>query len=164
VFRVAGALEVGAFAGFGYVIPGGIAGYGFGADFDYETDRVEIEGGLLANFQGGGFTFLEVAADLTVHATDRIDVYLGGEFDTLGLDNDVWAGAQIDFGALAPYAGVWYAFGAGFGAELGVELEKQLGTGPFSLIGEAEINLALGGGAFGFASIGIRFQRGDIDD
>ena len=42
--------------------------------------------------------------------------------------------------------------------------EKQLGTGPFSLIGEAEINVALGGGAFGFASIGIRFQRGDIDD
>jgi hypothetical protein len=168
VFRVAGALEVGAFAGFRYIIPGGINLYGFGGDFDYETDRVEIEGGLLANFQAGGFAFLEGAAEATLHATDRIDVYVGGDFDTDMADTDVWAGAQIDFGALAPYAGVWYSFGNtpadGFGAELGVELEKQLGTGPFSLIGEAEINYAPGYGPFGFASIGIRFQRGDIDD
>lgn len=163
VFRVAGPLEVGAYAGFGFIVPGGIGGYGFGGDFEYDTDRMTVEGGLQANFQGGGFTFLEGAAELTLHATDRIDVFFGGDFDTTGLDNDLWAGARIDFGAIAPYAGVWYAFGGGFGAEFGVDLAKPLGTSPFSLIGEAEINIAQGG-AFGFASIGIRFQRGDIDD
>jgi hypothetical protein len=164
VFRASGALEAGAYAGFGFGIPGGLGGYGFGADFEFDTDRLTVEGYVQANFFGGAFAFLEGGADVTLHLTDRLDVYLGGDLDNqMGLDGDVWAGAQIDFGAIAPYAGVWYAFGGPIGAELGVELERPLGTGPFALIGEAEINFALGGGAFGFASIGIRFQRGEID-
>jgi len=165
VFRVAGPLEVGAYAGFGYVVPGGFGGYGFGGDFEYDTDRVTIDGFVQANFFGGGFSFLEGGVETTLHLTDRLDAYVGVEAAKgISIDGDVWAGVQIDFGAIAPYAGIWYAFGDGFGAELGVELEKQLGTGPFSLIGNAEINFALGGGAFGVASIGIRFQRGDLDD
>ncbi|MCW5713026.1 MAG: hypothetical protein KIT43_00730 [Bauldia sp.] len=165
VFRVAGPLEVGAYAGFGYIVPGGIGGYGFGGDFEYDTDRVTVEGFVQANFFGGGFAFLEGGTETTLHLTDRLDVYFGVEVaNQMGISGDVWAGAQIDFGAIAPYAGIWYAFGGPVGAEFGVELEKPLGTGPFSLIGQAEINIALGGGASGFASIGIRFQRGEIDD
>ncbi len=54
----------------------------------------------------------------------------------------------------------------GFGLELtaGVELERPVGTGPFTLIGGAGMEYDLGVGLGLEAYIGIRFNRGDRDN
>lgn len=166
VFHQGGALEVGVYAGFGFAIPGGLGGYGFGGDFRLDTDRLTVESFMQANFFAGGFDALSTETDVTIHATDKLDIYFGGELDTdfVGLDYAVWAGAQLDLGAFKPYAGIWYGPMSGLGAEIGFDLEKQLGNGPFSLIGGGEVNLGIGGLVSAEATIGIRFQRGEFPD
>lgn len=162
VFRSMGAVEVGVYAGFGVALPGGIGGYGFGADFAYDTDRLTVETYVQANFFAGGFQFLDFETDVTLHVTDKLDIYGGTDLETdfVTFFLSGYLGAQYDFGVLAPYATVW--LDGGLGGELGVEVEYQIGNGPFSLLGYAEVEFD-GGGPDGFAGIGIKFSRGGTD-
>lgn len=166
VFHSAGDVELGVYAGFGFSVPGGIGGYGFGGDFRLDNDRLTVESYLQANFFAGAFNFISTETDVTVHASDKFDVYFGGDLFIGGgpASYDVWAGAQYDFGVFAPYGGVWFGNDTGFGAELGFELEKKLGNGPLSLIGGAEVNIGLDGLRNADASVGIRYQLGHFPD
>jgi len=74
--------------------------------------------------------------------------------------------ATLNLGALSPYVGVqgYYDGMGGLMAYAGVEIERPIGTGPFTLIGGAEVDYYLGGGLGLEAYIGIRFNRGDRDN
>lgn len=161
VFRSAGSLEVGAYAGVGVLVPVG-AGYWLGGDFEYDTDRLTLEGYVEANFTAGGFESVETAANLTVHVTDKLDVGGGIAFETDPVDPDFagFVGVQYDFGLLAPYAQVW--FGDDRAIDLGVELEHRFGESPISLLGYAEVELN-GTSPVVYVGVGIRFSHGGTD-
>lgn len=120
-------------------------------DFSFGTFGLDLDLGVNAE--------LEVNDRLTVEGWARADV-IGGLF--------VAAGGQATFnlGALSPYVGVEARYDMGFGLEVtaGVELERPIGTGPFTLIGGAGMEYDLGGGLGLEAHIGIRFNRGDRDN
>lgn len=162
VFRAMGNAEVGVYAGFGVEVPGGLDGYGFGFDFAYDSDRLTLESFVQANFNGGGFNFLDTETELTVHVNDRLDVYAGVDVETDFTGNPFlagWAGAQLSLGALSPYATVYFSNFDGLEAELGVELEYQIGNGPLSLLGNAEVDFGFPGTRF-FVAAGIRYAIG----
>lgn len=163
VFLSRGDAEIGVYAGLLAEIPGGIDFTAVGADFSIDNDRLELDTYVQANFDGG-FDFLSAGVDLTVHATERLDLNAGGalstDFGGGGAFLEAWAGAQLDFGLLAPYAGVYVSNGMErFTAELGVELEHQIGNGPLSLLGYAEFDFGTFGPAI-FAGVGIKYSIG----
>lgn len=159
VFRSAGSVEVGAYAGAGVSVPFG-PGYRLGGDFEYDTERLTLEGYVEANFAAAGFEFLETAANLTVHVSDKLDIGGGIALETGPVEVAGFIGLQYDLGLLAPYAQVW--FGNDRAIDLGVELEHRFGEGPISLLGYAEVELD-GTGPEVFLGIGVRFNRGGTD-
>ena len=103
--------------------------------------------------------------------------YFGAEFDVTE-QVEIWGelyvsdtgfggvrvGAELDLGMIDPYAfarwsnGRWYFEG-------GADFEKQIGTGPLSLIGDARVWYGTPCCGFGFeAGVGIRYTMGDHDD
>jgi len=161
VFRSAGDIEVGAYAGLGVSVPFGLL-YWLGGDFEYDTDRMTLDGFVQATFSPGGFEFIETEANLAIHVTDKLDIGGGIAFgtDLMGFGFAGYVGAQYDFGLLAPYVQVW--FDQGLAVDLGVELEHRFGNGPLALLGYAEVELD-GGGPEVYAGIGIRLSLGGAD-
>lgn len=164
VFRAIGPVEIGVFAGAN--LNPGITGnnYYFGGDFTYETDRVEVETYVAAQyFLGGTVRLIAAGAEATVHVTDRLDVIAGVERNLLFGSVDIEGRVELDLGAVTPFAGVIYNPSLGVIGQVGVELEKQLGTGPLSLIGYGRADFGVFGPSVA-VGLGIRFSRGDIDD
>lgn len=166
LFRATGPIELGAHATFEFGVPGGLDGYGFGADIAYEGDLLTLEAEAGAAFLPGfGFNAYTAIAEITAHLGDRLDLYAGADFmtDLIVTAVNAWAGARLDLGVVAPYAGIDHREGPnGWSANVGIDIEKQIGTGPFSLIGYTEARF----GFFGptaLGGIGLRFSRGAVE-
>ncbi|MCW5716854.1 MAG: hypothetical protein KIS68_03370 [Bauldia sp.] len=186
LYRIIGNAQVGFFVSPYNFVPLDIE---FGPTFRYETDRFEYAHETEINYNGAWQ--IEFDNDITVHVNDRLDIEGYFDFSFSGaylyfgiyaelevndrLTLEGWADAyvsggfgagvggraQLDFGPLSPFVGAnWYSMG-GVGVFAGVELEHQIGTGPFTLIGDAGVNWNPGGPPGFYASIGIRFNRGD---
>lgn len=126
----------------------GLTVYAWG-DFD-----VEFGAPVYFDLDMGGGAELDVTERLTLEGWADIDL-LGGFGVGFGGE------ATLHLGPISPfvYANWYSAGGLGFGA--GLELEHPIGTGPLTLIGDAGVNIYPGGTPDYYASIGIRFNRGD---
>jgi len=103
----------------------------------------------------GGAAELDVNDRLTVEGWASIDLF--GGFG-VGLGGE----ARLHLGPISPFVMAdWYSNG-GLWVGAGLELEHPIGTGPFTLIGDAGVGLAIGGSPNYYASIGIRFNRGNV--
>jgi hypothetical protein len=93
---------------------------------------------------------------------DRLDIGAWIEFDEDGFDGaGVWA--ELDLGNIEPYAGIWIYNPSDWGIEIGVDLDDQIGTGPYSLIGNAQLQVGCCGPSFRTSS-GIKYEIGGDDD
>lgn len=108
---------------------------------------------------GGGFD-LDVGVETELVVSDRVTLEGWAEADLFGgIGFGLGGRATLHLGPFSPFIGLdWYG---GIVAFAGVEFERQIGTGPFTLIGEAGTNYYFGGAPDYYASIGIRFNRGD---
>lgn len=149
----------------------------------------EFEVGVFGRYIDLGIdTEMKVNDRLTVHAWGNVDVEFGApmsfdayagaraEFDvndrltvegwgTIDLVGGVGVGlggeARLHLGPISPFVRAdWYSAG-GLWLGAGLELEHPIGTGPFTLIGDAGVERAPDGTPNYYASIGIRFNRGD---
>lgn len=151
---------------YGYVgssIPFGMYGYGVGWDLEVETGNVTIHNDNWLDLTGGLQLNDNTEVEFTVR--DRVTIsagfYLGWDFP--GLYADIHGRAEVDVGDFTPYIFAWWSpTDADFGAGVGVDVEHPIGTGPLSLIGNVELERWPGGTELS-ASIGIRFNRGEVN-
>lgn len=134
VFREVGAIEMGAFVGFGSSIP--YMGYGlwFGGDFAYETDTTKIEHWTTAYFNGGGFDEIDLDTEIKLNPNDLLEIrgYAGLELDLPGVD--FYADGEARFMVrehLQPLVGAWLELDGG-GPEYGVWGGLRLPFGSFT--------------------------------
>lgn len=103
-------------------------------------------------------------------------VGFGVEFDPAGpleIDADVWfdGGGFNRVSFLVDYElsevldfVLEGGFDGGFFIAVGLDLDDQIGNGPFSLIGFTRLGFSSGGGFGAIAAVGIRYTLGDVDD
>lgn len=159
----------------------------FWSDFEV-NDRLDI--GAWIEFDDDGFDEVGVWADFDVNdklflafefdfdAVDDWDLEFWGDFDVtdmleigawIDFDEDGFDGAgvwaELDLGNIEPYAGIWFDGPGDFGMEIGADLDDQIGTGPYSLIGNVELEVGGCCGPAFNARIGIKYEiGGDGDD
>jgi hypothetical protein len=127
------------------------------------NDRVRIDA-----YSDFGFGFygpdLDIGIEVDFEPNDRLEIEGWVWADLIG-NPEVGAGGEVKLtlGALAPYVGAQFEYGMGLdlGFWAGVELERQIGTGPFTLTGDAGVAMNLGGTPNFYAEIGIRYNIGD---
>jgi hypothetical protein len=142
-------------------------------DFDFENllevnvnDRLTIE--AYSEFEFGFFgpdLDVEIYADFELNDRFTLEGWVWA--DLIGGPGAGGAGeVTLNLGALSPYVGAAVYTGMGLGLEFwaGVEFERQIGTGPFALTGDAGVELNLGGTPAFYAEIGIRYNLGDRDN
>ncbi len=148
------------------------------------TDALLLEGFL--SFEGG---FDEVGIMATYSVNDRLDVWgaleLGGGWDAgLGVVFDVtpalevtaeawfepggidWVGLTLTYEAndwLTLLGYMDFNF-PGWSVGGGALFERQIGTGPLSLIAFGQVGYNGGGPLFLSGAVGIRYSLGDVDD
>ena len=155
-------------------------------EFDV-NDRLEIWAGLVLDL--GGFEWFEIGVEFDVNerllvgaeldfwsftdwrielwvdydVNDMFEIGAWIEFDDDGF-NGIGAWAELDLGDIEPYVGGWFDNPGDWGAWVGVDLEDQIRTGPYSLIGNVELGIAGCCGPNFRASIGIQYKIGEDDD
>lgn len=170
VFKQFGNFEVGAMLTGGGAIPIGSGGYAEAGPYV----RYSMEHGMLTVDQTFSFLFpvvgmgntrfssetevtVDVNDDFELKAEFRLDRPLGGPFFAY-----LELGAAYTMGPITPYAELEINFGDPMRITLGADFERQLGSGPFSLIANAELQLSPTYRQ-GSVSVGIRFRRGNTD-
>lgn len=157
------------------------------------NERLDVGGYLDFEFGVYG-PYLDLGANTNIEVNDRLTVEAWTDFgiDGMGLELDFGVNGELDvndrltlegwaaaflfggpgfavggqatlhLGPISPFVGIeWDGGIGGFG---GVELEHRIGSGPYTLIGHAGMNFYPGQSLDYFASIGIRFNLGDVDN
>lgn len=155
-------------------------------EFDV-NDRLEIWAELILDLSG--FDWFEIGGEFDVNerllvgaeldvwsftdwniefwaefdVNDMLEIGAWIEFDDDGFDG-VGAWAELDLGDIEPYVAAGFSNPGSWGVWAGVDLEDQIGTGPYSLIGNVELGFAACCGPDFRASIGIQYKIGEDDD
>ncbi|MCW5695341.1 MAG: hypothetical protein KIS96_01270 [Bauldia sp.] len=128
---------------------GGVfSGWGNGTEITFDvTDRVEIHGFFGVDFDGGGPS-VTVLAEATIKAGSRLEVVpsIDVVFSGMGTFLNTGVILRVPLGVVTPYVGANWSPGNFANVELGIDLERQIGTGPLSLIGNAEYSVGFFGG------------------
>jgi len=156
---------------------------------DHESGRLSVRSENFVWFFPG-FDFYS-NTELEFRATDRLravggfefweignwSAYVGAEFDVTE-QLEIWGaliidtgefgfirvGAELDLGMIDPYVAFYWRPGA-WQIEAGADLEKPLGTGPYSLVGDINVRYSMPCCGLGFeAGFGIRYTIGDNDE
>jgi hypothetical protein len=152
---------------YGYVntsIPFGNFGGGLGWDLEVQAGKVTIHNDNWLDIWSGGIG-LNNSTELEFTVSDRVTV-IGGVFvgyDFPGFYMDLSGRAKLDLGDFTPYVFAWWSpTTTNFGGGIGVDVEHQIGAGPLSLVGNAELYAYPGGRNFSMR-IGVRYSRGDVN-
>lgn len=120
------------------------------------TDVLSVWGEI--GLASGGLHGVEFGAEY--QATERLELWADVRFNgfrlQLGANYEVleWLDVLAEFG--------WSP--GGWDVELGAEIEDQIGTGPYSLIGGVYVGYGTPCCGFGFSAMGgIRYTLGDVD-
>jgi hypothetical protein len=131
-----------------------------GVDFEYTAGRLMIYNDTYFHFDA-----FHIHSDTRVKfaVIDQITVY--GDFDLRIFEGPLEVeylqiGVELDLGNITPYLRAHTDLDGFCGIDLGVELERPIGTGPLTLLGEAELGYHPGDGFDLELSIGIRYSRG----
>lgn len=170
VFKQFGNFEVGAMLQGGGGFPIGSGGYAEAGPYV----RYSIEHGMLTLDQtfsyifpviGAGNRYFSSETEVKVAVNDALELRAAFDLDR-AMGGPFFAylhvGAGYTIGPITPYAELEINFGDPMQTTLGVDLERQIGTGPLSLIGNAELQLSPTFRAAS-VSVGIRFNRGSTD-
>ncbi|MGV8840354.1 MAG: hypothetical protein ACWA6X_08630 [Bauldia sp.] len=170
VFKQFGNFEVGAMLQGGGGFPIGSVGFAEAGPYV----RYSMEHGMLTLDQTFSFLFPVVSmgnryfsseTEVTVDVNDNLELTADFQLDR-PLGGPFFAylslGAAYTMGPLTPYAELQISFGDPMRIILGADFERQIGTGPLSLIGNAQLQLSP---TYREASVsvGIRFSRGNTD-
>lgn len=128
------------------------------------SDRLEVYQELTVIVDGGVGLYAEGDIDVGIRGPVRLIAGYDLTYTPGPQFVGVYGGVQLDLNGIKPYVtGFWTNDGGPFyGVNLGVEIERELGDGPFTLIGGTDLTLSNGGRAFE-AAIGIRFELGGDD-
>ncbi|MCW5714516.1 MAG: hypothetical protein KIT43_08410 [Bauldia sp.] len=121
------------------------------SEFDFGFYGPDLDVGIYADFE----------------PNDRLKIEGWAWADLIGSPSAGAGGqATLNLGALSPYVGGQVSYGMGLHLDFwaGVELERPIGTGPLTLIGDAGVGMYLGGTPNFYAEIGIRYNFGDRDN
>lgn len=131
-----------------------------GVDFEYTAGNLMIYNDTYFHFDS-----FHIHSDTRVRfaVTDQITVF--GDFDLRIFDGPLeveylQVGVELDLGNITATLRTHTDFGGNRGIDLGVELEHPIGTGPLTLLGEAELGFHAGDGFDLELSVGIRYARG----
>ncbi len=148
-------------------IPFGSHTFGLGWNVQYQAGHVTVLNDNTYGFIGGSIAFIGNTTRVKVDVNEQLSVgarlQLGFSGGPVNVSLGAWA--QYDLGTIKPYI---YASGSPTGGSwyggIGLDLEHPIGTGPFSLIGGAELQYDSAGGPAFLSNIGIRYGMGEVDD
>lgn len=148
----------------GSIPPGHYLDVGAGWDLEYRGGNFTVWNDNWFDFDGTFSLSNQILIQYAV--TDQVKVETGMyvEFDGGGVFFDFEGAVRLELGGFTPFVSAyWSPSGAWGNVVAGVDFEHALGTGPFSLIGNAQIALQTGVGLTGGASIGIRYGQGTVN-
>jgi hypothetical protein len=168
VSRSFGDFQLGAYA----IVTGSVPlvggwGFGLGWNLEYNAGNLTVLNDNTFAFGGGGLASVGNTTRVKFDVNEQLSVGGRLELGFSGGPTNVGLGAwaQLDLGTVKPYL---HAFGSPtsgyWNGGIGLELEHQISTGPFSLIGAAEIQVDSSFGVGFLSNIGIRYSRGEVDD
>ena len=130
-----------------------------GVDFEYTAGSLMVYNDTYFHFDAFHMhtdTRLEFAVNDQVTVFGDIDLRLfDGPFEIEYLR----VGVELDLGNITPYAYIHTDLDGFAGVDVGVELERPIGTGPLTLLGEVELGYHPGYGFDVELSVGIRYAR-----
>lgn len=140
--------------------PGGFEFWGIYTDIEYEADRLEFFQSLDVQFWGPGVAFY-AEGDVNLQVRGPFHVFAGYDLETGPFPSyfGVYGGVQLDLNGIKPYIHPWWENDGDFGLDIGVDIERQIGNGPFSLVGWSEFTIANYGWDYEMA-IGFRYEIG----
>lgn len=130
------------------------------------SDALTIENYTWFGFGGGGIYGFNVDTWATFGVTEMLSLSAGVYVSHYGSPSyyELYAGAEYEIGDVTPYLDLWWSPSEGtWGGDVGLDFERQLGTGPFSLLANTEFDFGASGPDL-YVGIGIKFTRGDVDD
>jgi len=162
VYRAMGNVVVGAYAGVHGDVPGGVDFFELGGDIEFSSGNLVVYNETWIEFDGSLFVWNNTEAEYNINERllvgGAIELGFGG--GPILVEIEAWA--ELDLGNITPYVFGSVVFPLGFfEVEFGIDLERPIGSGPFSLIGNLEFGVGTGGLDVD-ASIGIRYSRGDV--
>lgn len=111
----------------------------------------------------------DIFGNVNFRVAPRVEIVPNFDFG-VEVGGPVYFGTGVAFrfplGVITPYTSVFHSWtGGNTSIDIGVELDKPLGNGPFSLVGYAEYGVGLESGYPPFhafnTSLGIRYELGD---
>lgn len=118
----------------------------FGWDLEHRSGNIALYNDMWIDIWGGGW---DLNNDTMIEFYLNDLVTIGGlvEIETNGFWMEIEGWVQLELGVIAPYAYAYISPTGGYGGfGFGFDFEDQIGTGPFSLIGNADVEFEIDGG------------------
>lgn len=125
------------------------------------NERIEIYTDLTVIFDGG-LSAVFGQGDIDVGVRGPFHVLAGYDFSLVSSQYLLlYGGVQLDFNGIKPYVTGWWENDGGpfYGVDLGVEIDRQIGDGPVTLIGDSHVTITPTGWGLFFGA-GVRIELG----
>ncbi len=157
VYKSFGNATVGGYVGVHGEIPGGVDYFELGFDVEYESGPLYVYADTWFEFEAPVVVDTDIVVEFSINEALTLGTEINLEFDAgLDIETEVWLAYNL--GILTPYViAYWEPGDLDFG--IGTDIEVPLGTGPFTLIGNAEVGFDFGGFNYVYGNVGIRYNR-----